>query len=227
MAKNTIQVIPDYKIIKSNFIRQTIFNYLIFLVENNPTKRFLDLGCGDFYLGKYSNVEGYDVELPAQVHKNIKLYDGNVVPEPDGKYDYIIHNNVIEHILYKKIHIAELKRLLKPDGMIIMFMPAAFQYTAKNLMLLYWFNRIKSFIKRENPDLVHGLPDVYKTVAEERESWAYDYYKKLFDDCKLSILYYESFGNIFSKERRYNFFNKYLSNFRLENGCEHFFILRK
>jgi len=227
MVKNTVKIIPDYKTIKSNFIRQATFNYLIFLVENNPTKKFLDLGCGDFYLGKYDNVEGYDVEIPSQVHKNIKLFDGITVPEPDEKYDYIIHNNVIEHIQNKKVNIAEVKRLLKPDGMIIMFMPASFQYTAKKFGFLYWFSRFKTFIKRQDPDLIHGLPHIYKTVAEEKAAWSYDYYKKLFDDCKLSIVYYESFGNVFSKERRFVFFNKYLANFRLENGCEHFFILRK
>jgi hypothetical protein len=89
------------------------------LVENNPTKKFLDLGCGDFYLGKYSNVDGYDVELPAQVHNNIKLYNGKNVPEPDGKYDYIIHNNVIEHIMNLEEAVIVMKSVLKKNGYMI------------------------------------------------------------------------------------------------------------
>jgi len=212
----------DYTIIKPNFTRMATFSDLDFLISENPHLKFLDLGSGDFYLGKYPNVDGYDTQVREPVYHKPKLYDGQKLPVKAKYYDFVISNNVIEHVEDKGSHLIEIKRVLKDDGVIIMTMPAPFWYTARYFTILYYFHR---FILRKK--MVHGLPKVYQRVQEERRMWSFHYYRQLFKRQNLCIIYYENYGNILSAERRFNILNSFFRNFRLRAGTHHLFILKK
>jgi len=98
---------------------------------HNP-KKMLDVGFGngalsEFFLNKGKEVAGVEIN-PEQVEycKNqnptgdFRLYNGTKLPFKDSSFDTIVMNDILEHISYKDIEILlpDLKRVLKPDGVI-------------------------------------------------------------------------------------------------------------
>jgi SAM-dependent methyltransferase len=95
-----------------------------------PHGRGFDLGCGD---GKLTDIllsltgprtlVGLDPDpLETAAAKKWPFYEavltapGDAVPEPDGAFDFVISNSVLEHIPNLEPVIAEVGRLLRPGG---------------------------------------------------------------------------------------------------------------
>jgi len=91
----------------------------------------LDLGCGDGILtdilfkriGKRPHLVGVDPDpLETDAAKAYDFYErihtcgGAEIPEPDGKFDYVFSNSVLEHIPDLVSVIAEVSRVLRPGG---------------------------------------------------------------------------------------------------------------
>lgn len=98
----------------------------------------LDLGCGDGILtdilfkriGKTPRLVGIDPDpLETDAARQYAFYErihtcgGDVVPEPDGTFDYIFSNSVLEHIPDLEPVIAEAHRLLRPGGQFFFTVP--------------------------------------------------------------------------------------------------------
>lgn len=208
-------------IIKPNLNRKYIFKELEKLVKENKNSKILDLGCGDYYLGKYKNVEGYEISERKNVYFKPKIYDGKKLPETDNKYDIVISNNVIEHVENQEGYLKEIKRVLKNKGILVIFMPNSAYYFNRFFTINYYITLLK---QKKNP--IHGLVNKYKSTSEEKKNWTFKYYKKMFLKKKFNIIYYQQIGNILSMEKRFNLFNKYLKNSSLKNGTIHYFILQ-
>jgi SAM-dependent methyltransferase len=101
------------------------------------SKAILDIGCGGGYLIQYLNGKGYvnthgiDNSAAAIDHccqrglKDIKLADANQpINLPDESIDLIIASDVLEHLAEPGRALSEWKRVLKSDGMMIIFVPA-------------------------------------------------------------------------------------------------------
>jgi len=101
--------------------------------------RALDLGCGEGY-GSYvlssraSEVVGYDIypevirvaeEKYLRFAENLsfRTYDGVRIPEKDGSYDLIACFQVIEHVEDPGFFLAEINRILKPQGTLVLSTP--------------------------------------------------------------------------------------------------------
>lgn len=115
---------------KREFLRITIDRF----VGKLKGKKVLDVGCGtggvlQMLEGLGAEAEGVDVSQAALEycrHKNLKvtLGDGAKLPYPDSVFDLVISSDVLEHIENDVTAVAEIKRVLKPGGVLIATVPA-------------------------------------------------------------------------------------------------------
>ena len=92
----------------------------------------LDFGCGSKpYETLFSNAKSYigvDIEVSGHNHKNSKIdyfYDGKNLPFPDKSFDAVVCFEVFEHVFNVQEVLAEIFRVLKPDGQLLMSVPFA------------------------------------------------------------------------------------------------------
>ncbi len=92
--------------------------------------RILDVGAGESpwrdllvnaqYVGL--DVEAAD-EFGMRRKPDIIYYDGNKIPFPDGSFDHVLCVEVLEHVPDPAAFLAELVRVLRKDGSLIMTVP--------------------------------------------------------------------------------------------------------
>lgn len=98
----------------------------------------LDLGCGDGILtdilfkrmGRAPTLVGVDPDpLETEAARRYPFYQrihtarGSAIPEPDGTFDFVISNSVLEHIPDLEPVIQEVGRVLKPGGRFFFTVP--------------------------------------------------------------------------------------------------------
>lgn len=117
-------------------VRRKIIHFLIEKEagEKNRALDILDIGCGTgaliTELQKYGNVVGIDRSEDALKFcrergiTNVKLGSAIKIPEPDKKYDAVMALDLLEHLDDDKEAMKEIKRVLRPDGVAIIFVPA-------------------------------------------------------------------------------------------------------
>jgi SAM-dependent methyltransferase len=92
------------------------------------TGKLIDIGCGDKpYEKMFANVEKYEgLEITTTVHTSTKadyFYDGNSFPFEKESYDSVILNEVLEHVFNPSVLFAEIKRIMKVDGKLLITVP--------------------------------------------------------------------------------------------------------
>jgi SAM-dependent methyltransferase len=121
-----------FKLAKLNEIRVAeLHNVINILPSNAQELNLIEIGSGTGiqlkYLKKYfKSVVGLEIEqsnYDNNENKNIIFYDGVNIPIDDSSYDIIFSSHVMEHIVNFKSYNAELKRILKPDGVCIHVVP--------------------------------------------------------------------------------------------------------
>lgn len=128
--------------------------------------RILDVGCGiGTYVRRFrqysDEVHGVEVEA-ARVEEagrelpNIVLARGEALPYPDGHFDLVFSNEVIEHVSDDRATAAEMVRVTRPGGAIVLFAPNR----------LYPFETHGVYLRGRyvfgNIPLVNWLPDVLR-----------------------------------------------------------------
>jgi SAM-dependent methyltransferase len=109
-------------------------------------RRWLDVGCGHHLLvpwreaeeielcGKIPLLVGLDYDLPSlQKHRSITLrVKGDVgrLPFPDGSFDFVTANMVVEHLDRPEAQFAEIGRVLSAGGIFLFHTPNLFGYPA-------------------------------------------------------------------------------------------------
>jgi SAM-dependent methyltransferase len=102
-----------------------------------PEGRGLDLGCGDGLLTRIivqlvgkRDLVGIDPD-PAElahahetgIYSALHEAGGDSVPEPDASFDWVLSNSVLEHIDHLEPVLAEVGRLLRPNGEFVFTVP--------------------------------------------------------------------------------------------------------
>lgn len=92
--------------------------------------RILDVGAGESpWKELLSHVEyvGIDVEAANEFgmrpKPDIIYYDGNKIPFPDGSFDHVLCVEVIEHVPNPSAFLAELARVLRSNGSLVLTVP--------------------------------------------------------------------------------------------------------
>lgn len=94
----------------------------------------LDFGCGSKpYESLFVNAKSYvgvDIELSGHNHKDSKVdyfYDGKKLPFNDASFDAIVCFEVLEHVFNIEEVLAEIYRVLKPNGQLLISIPFAWE----------------------------------------------------------------------------------------------------
>jgi len=99
------------------------------LAETGRRDQLLDLGCGEkpflpVYEPYAASVIGIDVaSSPHNVQGADLLYDGRHIPFEDGRFDIVFCTEVLEHVPEPSEFLDEIRRVLRPGGVLIMTTP--------------------------------------------------------------------------------------------------------
>lgn len=90
--------------------------------------RLLDVGCGRKpYLDLFSANEYVGLEIDTPENRANKqadfFYDGCLFPFSDRHFDGIVCNQVFEHVFTPDPFLGEIRRVLKPNGLLLMTVP--------------------------------------------------------------------------------------------------------
>lgn len=157
------KVIADYDLIASSFSETRKFlwpEFKFFEKHLKPGLKILDLGCGNGriseliqkhdcdYIGM-DNSEG-QINEARKLFPNVKFEIGDLVriPLPDNSLDQIWTIAAFHHLTDKKTRaeaLQEMKRVLKPGGIIIMTNWNLFQKKYRKFIWQATFNFLKTF----------------------------------------------------------------------------------
>jgi len=127
-----------FRLEKNNWLFRVRRNLIYSIFEEYNIKndmRILDYGCGSGFIVGQLQARGYDacgtdisreaVEYgTSQGIKNLYPTNGVEVDFSDGSFDLILAMDVVEHINEDNLVIKEFERLLKPNGRLIITVPA-------------------------------------------------------------------------------------------------------
>lgn len=115
-------------------VRRSLVRYLISRYAGDAELRILDVGCGTGLLLKelaaFGDVQGIDVSQLAidfcneRGLSNVALGNATAIPFPDNSFDIVLALDVIEHVADDATAAREIRRVLKPGGTAIVFVPA-------------------------------------------------------------------------------------------------------
>jgi SAM-dependent methyltransferase len=100
------------------------------MVEFAPrlTGQLLDVGCGSKPYRSLFNVDAYvglDIDSEGSRQRDVadQFYDGKVFPFPGNSFDSVLCNQVLEHVFNPIEFLAEIARVLKPGGVLLLTVP--------------------------------------------------------------------------------------------------------
>ncbi len=114
-------------------------------------KKVLEIGCGSaINLKKIKNsrtdADCYAldrspvaIELAKKEFPNACVADCENTPFKDKEFDLIYSSGVMEHLGEEAAFLAEMRRILKDDGLLVTFVPARYSLWRFYQLLLFWF----------------------------------------------------------------------------------------
>lgn len=160
------------------YYRKTELNYIINLLKSKNNIRILDYGCNTAYLlnvikNKYSSknldlcgadINEYALKYARKKYKDFTFFNINDEFFNKEKFDVIIVSHVLEHIHDRDKFIANLTKLMKKNGTLIIAIPQErIMGDCTIVQLLYNFARLRF----ENPHVVNmKYQDLNKLLAD-------------------------------------------------------------
>jgi SAM-dependent methyltransferase len=127
--------------------------------------RLLDNGCGlGTYLAAFGRINPDNLRIGLEIEHDraVEALDsaegvtqgvGEQMPFADHSFDFVFSNEVIEHVADDRLYAAEMVRVTKPGGRILLFCPNRWYPVEQHG--IYWLGRYKF----GNIPLVNYLPD--------------------------------------------------------------------
>jgi SAM-dependent methyltransferase len=146
----------------------------------------VDVGCGDRrfeplfapYVDSYTGVEHEAVfaSTDASKRKNAPdvLYDGRHLPFEDASFDTVVSTEVLEHTPDPAGLVAEMARVLRPDGIMILTAPFAFRlHEEPHDYFRYTPHGLSSLLGRVGLRIVETRPfgSVFSVVGHKLNSY--------------------------------------------------------
>jgi len=114
-----------------------------FASEHVKDKVVLDIACGEGYgseiLSRYAeNVYGFDIDSKTIKHASKKYVKQNLhfqvasctkIPLPDSSVDVVVSFETIEHVDEQELMLFEMKRIMRPGGILIISSPDKHEYS--------------------------------------------------------------------------------------------------
>ena len=101
-----------------------------FLGEDVTGLRTLDIGCGNGDISesfakanRHHAVDVRDQRRSTATGFEFRLVDSERLPYGDGHFDLVISHHVIEHVGDQRLHLAEIRRVLRPGGVAYLATP--------------------------------------------------------------------------------------------------------
>ena len=176
----------------------------------------LDNGCGlGTYLSAFSPYSsrrfGLEVEAERAVQAlptatGIALGIGESLPFAGSSFDFVFSNEVIEHVNDDRIYAAEMVRVTKPGGRLLIFCPNRWYPVEQHG--IYWRGQYKF----GNKPLVNYLPNPLRNrLAPHVRAYTKGGLLKLFDDLPVWVVGYgRIFGGYDNIETRWPKFGRWL-----------------
>ncbi len=155
------------------------FNY----IESGKGKKALDIGCREGMQSERLLNLGYDVtsiDIEPKYPKAVTLDVNQPLPFDNATYDLIWCSEVIEHLIDPVFSVNEMRRVLKPDGRLIITTPNSYA----------WFFRLFSIVglsqkKIQNKGHLHFfcVQDIHKIFPKAN---VFGYFPYIFFKRKIS-----------------------------------------
>ncbi|MFA4952610.1 MAG: class I SAM-dependent methyltransferase [Candidatus Pacearchaeota archaeon] len=136
--------------------------------------KILDVGAGEKPLEKFlpENIKYSSLDIDPKRNPDIVANLEKKLPIKDRSYDFVIASEVLEHTIYPKKIVKELKRITKNGGFIIISMPNEY-----NLYL-----RLKFFLGIQNNTEIPFREDLYRNhIHKARVKDLLKFYKEEFN----------------------------------------------
>lgn len=142
---------------------QPAFNYAYFIdhaITNGG--RILDYGCGGGEMVALGLERGLDIwgadtflrELTPPVRDRVCLVQGGRTDFPEGHFDLVMANQVLEHVTDPEAVIADIYRMIKPGGLFVAAFPVTETWYEGHVGL-YFAHRLNPRSRRAYLDLCH------------------------------------------------------------------------
>ena len=155
-SKNTNQVYFEY-LKKRSFLGGIYRRYVLYPRLNCHLKgKVLDIGCGIGDMLSYrKNTVGLDVNpLNVAFCKNRKLnafiMKPNIIPFNDKTFDSVLLDNVLEHIESPSLLFKEIRRVLKPDGLLLIGVPGEKGYRSDDDHKIFYDKKKLQILAKKN-----------------------------------------------------------------------------
>lgn len=135
----------------------------------NMAGRMLDFGCGSKPYRQLFDVDVYigtDIAISGHDHSKEDIdvyYDGKTLPFEDSEFDSVFTSEVFEHVFNLPEILDELRRVLKPEGKMLITLP----FVWDEHEIPYDFARYTSF------GIIHILEEKGFHVLQQQKTTAY------------------------------------------------------
>ncbi len=125
---------PWWAIYKPSYIIRRILFHAVSRYAANCSGIVLDFGCGRqpykllfAHCTQYLPVDFADTKTKFYANGDVLIFDGQRIPLADSSMDHILCTEVLEHVFTPVSVLAELNRVLRPGGTMLITVPFAWE----------------------------------------------------------------------------------------------------
>lgn len=153
--------------------------------------RVLDYGCGAGQIVELLRARGFDAVgcdvfydggdysrnvAPKELGRTIFAMEGESIPFQDNYFDFVINNQVLEHVVDMNAVVAEMARVVKPNGTVLSLFPDSGVWREGHcgVPFLHWFPKGSRFrVNYAHFARILGLG--HHTKNKSSRQWAEDF----------------------------------------------------